>query len=218
MTYAKVNVYVLNLEVLRRSLDLEQVFSPLSVGMRKSQEFAQKVAKEASSDPDYVDAVWDQESYIEESLLGGAFVVCQASIKLVVSEIGKLHARYKRDSNKDLTTTDGTKRNIMRLGSRVVRRTGYSQIEIMNAFANYFKHRAEWSSWTRATGLAKPTIAIVAAVGGKEGMSRNLLQGAKALGNRSGDDLHVFAKILDNWRSEAIRKYESELKSKNLIS
>jgi hypothetical protein len=214
--YHKTNFYLLHLEALRHSLDL--VLNPLSVGIRKGEEFAHRIAKEASNDPLYVDAVWDEETYIEESLLGAAFVVCQASITALVSEIKKLHARYQRSECKDLTTTDGKKESIMRLGSPMVRKTGYSKIEIMNAFANYFKRQTEWPSWTRATGLAKGTIAVITAVGAKEGMSRNMLQGAKALGNRSDHDLHVFAKILDDWRSAATRKYATELRSKNLIS
>ena len=218
MVYHKVNYYHLSLEVLRQSFDLDLVLSPLSIGIRKSQEFAQEIVRDADNDPLYVDAIWDQETYVEESLLGAAFVACQACITGVVSEVGKLHARYKKSTGKDLATTDGKKVTIMRLGSRLVRRSGYTQIEVMNAFANYFKHQAEWSSWTRATGLAKETITVIARVGAKQGMSRNLLHGAKALGNRSGHDLHVLAKILDDWRSAVTRKYETELTDKGLIS
>src|SRR5437773_1587319 len=146
MIYHKTNFYLLNLEALRHSLDLDQVFSPLSVGIRESQEFAHRIAKDATNDPVYVDAVCDEETYIEESLLGAAFVVCQASITAVVSETKKLHTRYQKSASKDLTTTDGKKESIMRLGSPMVRKTGYSKIEIMNAFANCFKHQTEWPS------------------------------------------------------------------------
>ena len=218
MAYYKVNFYALNLDSLRHGPDLHQVLSPLAFGIKKSQEFLDEIAKNSSNDPMYVDAMADEQTYIEESLLGAAFVVCQASITAVVSEVKKLHARYQRNANKDLATTDGKKESIMRLGNPIKRKIGYSKIEIMNAFANYFKHQTEWSSWTRASGIAKGTIAVISAAGAKDGMSRNMLQGAKAVGNSSGHDLTIFVKLLDDWRSAVSRKYETELKKRHLIT
>jgi hypothetical protein len=46
-----------------------------------------------------------------------------------------------------LKSSDGTERGIMNLGSPIGD-GGYSKIQVINAFANYFKHRDEWPPTT----------------------------------------------------------------------
>ncbi len=87
--------------------------------------------------------IWinDEVGGIEE-LLGVAFVACQVHITYIASHIRMLHRHAAgRPRSARLTTTDGTRTGIMQHGFTAAAGTPYSPVEVMNAFANHYKHR-----------------------------------------------------------------------------
>lgn len=167
----------------------------------------------------YIDAVVDEECEVIEQLLGTSFVVCQTYITGVVSRVIGLHQLHTRqDSSNPLTTTDGSKTAIMKFGAKRVGKTPYTAPEIINAFANFFKHREEWrGAWEKLTGNQRYTAQTISKAGAKRGSSGNLRTGAEVLGNRNYSDTLKFAKIVSDWAKKLESGYVSELMARGLI-
>ncbi|MCP2519525.1 hypothetical protein NLC26_00340 [Candidatus Aminicenantes bacterium AC-708-M15] len=173
---------------------------------------------EKSGDQEYLDVVVDEETYYIEEFLGIAFVVCQTDITYVVSKIKSLHKYCKESVKVELTSTDSSKENIMKLGSKFLHQTPYTAVQVIDAFANYFKHREEWNlSWESPHKNARKTIKILRAVGASPFSTSNFRMISKKLGNKNFDNLMIFSDIIQDWRKNLHDKYEEELKIKGLL-
>ncbi|HEX4159942.1 MAG TPA: hypothetical protein VHY79_15865 [Rhizomicrobium sp.] len=82
----------------------------------------------------------------------------------------------------------------------------FSQVEVLWALGNYFKHRDEWdrSEWDTPTASRRFTIRALIAAGLEPSSSGNLREGATALGNAAFSEMAVFERIIDEWAA-AIR-------------
>src|SRR6267143_671924 len=126
-----------------------------------------------TGDAEWLDIVVDEECAIIEDLIGTAFVVCQTYITGVVSRIVGLHTYHDKNGPNPLVTTSGVKHapkgispSILRFGSRKIGRSGRTAVELIDAFANYFKHHEEWTgSWSNLKGGSAATARAVMSVG-----------------------------------------------------
>lgn len=171
-----------------------------------------------NSEPDYIDAVGDTECDVIEALIGTAFVTAQTEITATASRVKRLHNKFKRDRpDFTLSTTTSAKANIFHTSSPIVR-SPYSAVEILNGFANYFKHRDEWDAqWRNATPPQQDTIAVIMAAGAEPGSTGNLRTAAHVLGADGINGLIEFSEIIANWRKSLAAGYEAELRSLDLL-
>jgi len=168
--------------------------------------------------PEYYDAVIDELSDLCESLVGVSFVVCQTYITSVVSTVMKLHDIYNRSQrDSPLCTTAGKKKSIVSFGSSRLDGTPYSLVQVLDASANYFKHKDEWrASWSSLDNMSKRTAEIIKAAGASEGSTGNLRTLAEAVGNDNFHDTDKYVDILRDWTQELHDAYQKEFKDLGL--
>lgn len=215
----KPNLY----RVLFRLLDISDFHStlartldPLARAIREASSNTREARR--TKDQEFIDVIVDDECEVVESLLGSAFVVCQVYMTRVVSITKALHRIFNGDQGRRLRTSDGSKSGILEVGSQYVGSSAYRDVQIIDALANYFKHRDECSvDWRDIPVKAQDTATIIRAVGCTPGSTANLRTGAEALGNNDYESMSVFATRLENWRNNLSDLYETELKSEGLL-
>ena len=117
-----------------------------------------------------------------------------------------------------LSTTDGSKTGIMRFGNQPLLDTQYSQVQAINAFANYFKHHEEWDGpWEQLKGKPAGTVPVLLMTGAKQFSTGNFRTAAERLGTVSYENLEVFAKILRGWGQAVHEQYDVELRERGLL-
>ncbi len=178
---------------------------------------ARAIDEARASNDDSYDYIVDEETAFIENLLGIAFVLCQSYITFIVSHVNALHESCK-ENNIQLSTTDGSKAGILKLGSQVLAGTLYSQVQIIDAFANYFKHHEEWDGpWDRLGGKPGQTVKMLLATGANQYSSGNFRTAAEKLGNQSYEDMTTYTEILRTWGRAVYDQYDTELGSKGLL-
>jgi hypothetical protein len=210
------NIYSILLRLAHfrsRTTTLERVLDQLAEAVHECEKSVDRA--KLSGNEDYIDSVVDDECDVVESILGTAFVVSQAEITALIAPIKRIHKRAEADGH-ILRSSDGTKLNIMTLGSPIVA-ADYSKIQVIDAFANYLKHRDEWvRPWAKADGNAKRTVEIIRCAGAEEGSSGNLRSGLKALGIQSRDLRKLLTEVTVCEKAVA-NAYENELVSLKLL-
>jgi hypothetical protein len=208
------NLYLIHLRLLRGDTvfpALEDVLGPIGAAIADSSRHIDEAC--ATKDEEWFEAVTDEECEVIEELLGTSLVVCQAYITSVVSRVLGI-LRFADRRGHTLKSVAPKRDHIVSATSTYCGNTGFTNIQVMDAFANYFKHRFEWSSdWSKAGGPAARTITIVRAAGASEGSSGNLRTGAEVLGNSDYSDLSVFSEILETWRAGLEATVRAELAS-----
>lgn len=159
-----------------------------------------------------------EEEAVVEDFLGVAFEVAQtAYVTAVVSRLTHMHQVSLAQDCTELTTTDGSKRGMLRHGFRPAPKSPYSRPEIVDAFANYYKHREEWGpDWGTLTGKQQETARIISSAGAHQSSPMNLRTGAKYLGNPKYSEVTTLVKVLSPWREALVRAYREEIRSKLL--
>jgi len=96
--------------------------------------------------------------------------------------VKRLRTRFQGDyPGQQLTTTTDKKGDIIAFGGSAVA-GNYTSVEVINAFANYFKHGDEWDSqWRASKQQQQETIDILRAAGARPGSTGNLRTGAGLL-------------------------------------
>jgi hypothetical protein len=157
--------------------------------------------------------LWSYEAYREgkgdetEGLLAVAFVVAQTHVTQVVSRTLRVLESAKL-AGQTLNvfgppSTKVSRYHILRTASELVPGTTYTQVEVLEAFANYFKHHEEWrGDWAKLKDdKAQKTANVIVAAGAKKGSAANFRSGAEALGNGSYKNVGVFVSIISAWRA-----------------
>lgn len=159
----------------------------------------------------YAEELIDEECDFIEAIAGSAFVVGQTYITGVVSAVMRLKA------DAAVTAIPSTKRSILKFMAPAVGSTSFTLPELVDAFANYFKHRDEWSfDWKKLEGRSVETSKMISDVGAKSGCSGNLRIGLEAIGyadyrvGKMGDDLA-------EWQAAVHAECKRRLKSANLV-
>ena len=214
------NPYHDNLNLVQRCL------SPLAAAISTSRERAESPHRYAADyyDDNHMSAEdktdenrFVSECNVTETLLGSAFVICQAHITYVVSNLMQLHKMIDHRSM-ELITTDGSKSSILRFEGQPVETSGLMQIEAVDALANYFKHHSEWPTkfmrgWVvdqRKKHVAE-SVDRVKRLGLCAHCSENLRIGAKMLGLGDEYDVTKLIPVLKEWHTSLVKTYRAEL-------
>ena len=215
-----VNLYRVHIELVKLRTDtdpLRRVLGPIGDAIKGICRYLDGLEKKGY-DPDHIDAIVDDETVVIEELLGTAFVVCQTHISGVVSRIIRLHNYLASQGHANNRKPGQLKKDLLRMDSAQIPGSGRWQVEVINAFADYFKHHDEWPrQWKRGNDQQNRTAEIIRSVGAEEGSTGNLRTGAKRLGNKTYEDVQVFADILKDWGKKLLKRYQSKLRSRNLI-
>jgi hypothetical protein len=183
-TALQFHLHLLDIEISNDAY--ESVLATLGTGIR--------MAAERIEDARDEDGIIDYETEIIENMLGVSYVVCQIQITAVVQ------------AALNVPSHSLNAHNVRGCGPRF--NDDYSKIEVLWALASYFKHRDEWTrkTWTRLSGPARPTVAVIKAAGLKFGSTGNLRTGAVALGNDSYTNVALFEEIIRSWSAD-VRKH-----------
>lgn len=167
----------------------------------------------------YLTTVTDDEVNVIEDLLGIAYVACQTYITKVVSDIKWLHKSSDKSNPACMfKTTSDSKDSILSFGSQVIPSVGYTKVQIIDAFANYFKHRDEWSvDWHELDPKSEKTAKIIMAAGASSGCTVNLRRASEVLGNEIFKNTMIFFDIVDKWYKKLYECYKAEFKNMGLI-
>ena len=165
----------------------------------------------SSASPNYRTVEDEHEIEVVELLIGSAFVLGQAAIAQAVAIVKRIH----EDARKPLWIP-GSKDEIMETAAPEHNATGLSKISIINAAANYYKHRYEW--WDDWSGplKSKPTIDVVVKLGLLRNGDRNLQRALWAL-EIHPDNLTPLAQIIGEWRSQLAKEIETQLIDHRLL-
>jgi hypothetical protein len=183
------------LRMLERSAEDRWVLDSVSVLGKRIEESINDInSAAAGGDEEFAEAVADEECERIERLLGSVFIMCQVHITDIVST-GIKCLRIRRPPK-----VKYEKEFLLRLGPAWRRGSKMTLVEILDAFANYFKHRDEWGArWRKLPGVARRTAYTIRKVGARPGSSGNLRLGAEVLGNPSYKDVKALAKIVRDW-------------------
>ena len=149
---------------------------------------------------------------IIESQIGLILVISQTYISQVISMIRNIHVDFSKFFKADFSEYPEKKNDLISEFNPLVGGYSFTNIEAINALANYFKHHEEWgSNITKLRGNNKKTADIVQQMGGNLSMalwsSRNLTNCIKKLGVSSFDNLYIIPEIVDSWKLEIGNQY-----------
>ena len=185
----------------------ERVLDEIGNAIRKSDN---KIELTEGLHPGLVDSMIDDETEVIEYLLGTTFILCQAYIAEAVSKVMSLH-KYANSKKISLKTSSSKRCDILRYGYEG---DGFSSAEVVDGFANYFKHRDEWATnWQKLPERAQKTVRIIQSAGAESGSTGNLRQGSRFLGNPDFDETLIFLDKLEHWHLDLIDAYRSEFKN-----
>lgn len=215
-----VNLYAMKLqmmEVSARSHTLESVLRSLDESLRTVCDELNSL-DEQDLLPEHQEALLDDGIDYIESLLGAAFVTCQAEVSQVVSQVKWMHEYLSKRGEQPLTCCGPDKKDILTLDSPQFGASGYSEIQVIDAAANYFKHNSEWShDWSRLVGKQRKTADILESVGvesGKTGAIRTL---AEVLDNKEYSETRRFAVMVSGWHANVVATVRRELAGRGLV-
>ncbi|MBA4391852.1 MAG: hypothetical protein C0399_13085 [Syntrophus sp. (in: bacteria)] len=197
---------------------LKNILEPVGTAIKKlSVSFNNQCRTDFGDDE--TEAISDYACESIEGLLGVAFVVCQTHITSVVSNVKRLHVFFKAREKRSIAGFSDKKLFILRQGGVVVAGSDYTDIQTIDAFANYFKHREEWpAKWEKMKkGNPANMRDIILSCGGSCGSSGNLRTGAAILGNEDYHKVSVFADRLYKWHSNLYSFYSQQLKNEGIL-
>jgi hypothetical protein len=156
----RMNWYVSHIRSI--SHDSNEVLQSVLRTIGKAALIAERRIEDASKSHNIEDVaeVAAEENIFIEDLLGCALVVSQGYITRITSRLRYLHKCLKRDGH-CLSIIPGTKNipnkpDLMKACSSLVAGMDYTQIQVIDAFANYFKHHEEWpAKWDEASNQAQ---------------------------------------------------------------
>lgn len=209
--------FMTSLELDRCYPTLERVLEPLGHAIA-SADNALSDKNLTDLHPHHVEAIEDKETWIIENLLGAAFITCQTHISLVVSTVMGLHACVRKNSTAPLSCCGDNKASVLSLGSPLVGHSGYTAVQVIDAAANYFKHRAEWDpEWKKLNTLQQMTADVLTAIGATPGSSGNMRTVAEVLGNPRFSKTSAFVSTVMGWHHAVEEAHRNELRTMRLI-
>jgi hypothetical protein len=215
--YQAVNPYHLMLRLLSLDADdapFAMTLAPIGKAIRGS---INRIENEANAVAEDAAVITDDEVELIENLLGTAFVVCQTEITAVVSRAKRLHAFFQAREGRPLGLND-SKTSILSLGAGTIAGSSCSDVEVIDAFSNYFKHRDEWpTDWAELGGRRAATVAVITAAGAKQGSTGNLRAGARALGNPQFHTVSIFGEAVGVWATTVKEAYRVALESEGVM-
>jgi hypothetical protein len=166
-------------------------------------------------------SIQDQRDFLAAAeLLGLAFVAAQSFITLIRTEliaVNNVHLRYLKSP---LSFAGSNGYDALKLAP-TLSAANCSEVEAINAVANYWKHSEEWPVSEAKSGTQvrevwvsgknnKRTVEIITALRLVPNSDGNLRKAAKALGVKDFEDLSPIRKILKSWATELLKKARIE--------
>jgi hypothetical protein len=193
---------------------LLRIFDTLSQGVRACEEAFN--AAQASADEEYIDSTTESETLVVEAIIGTAFVLAQTEIESTAKMVKQLHDRAAKDGH-TLTSTKPERWEVLKAHSPRLAGTNYTRVEVINSFANYFKHRDAWNAmWKHLKADEQRTVDVISAAGAQPLSTANLRTGLTTLGINYTEVEKVLDEMLA-WKSSVIAAYRSELQSKGIL-
>jgi hypothetical protein len=215
------------LELMRVDLEgdtLDQLHTAVEQGIALTSQRIKQATR--SGDQEYLDAVTDDECVRIEELLGLAFVVAQTFITSVRSRIAALSDGCKHEFGRPLSFIGDPKAyGALKIGDTMPGGSVYTEIETINAVANYWKHQEDWPThlekkddyckiaWdtARMRDNEKRTVKIVVGIGMSPSFTGNLRAAARAFGVASYEDLSLVREKLRRWADSLYEKARLEM-------
>lgn len=197
MSWDPLDAHLTSLSLRTDGAMLRDTLDPIGRAIGETSKRIEEIVR--STHTNDADILVDDGCELIENLLGAAFIVCQTQITAVLSA-GVQLASYCAKKGVKFTAFAATKDAVLATGAPVMN-GGVTKIQFIDAVANYFKHRDEWSAidWSSLTGLSKRTADKIQLGGLSAGSTGNLRSAAQALGNPSYDEVHVFGNVIDAW-------------------
>jgi hypothetical protein len=154
---------------------------------------------------------WANTDPVIEALYGAAFVVCQASITAIASRVQDVHTCAEGEG-KELASTPRTKRDLLKFQSTTVPGKHVTEIQAIDALANYFKHNHQWPrGWINPTKQNKETIDTLELLGIRFGGTKTLRTAMESL--FESDLPQIATVVITNWHTAIVNKLKEELTS-----
>jgi hypothetical protein len=183
-----------------------------------------------SGDEWFHEAVTDTECDRIEQLLGWAFVAAQTFITTVRSRLCRLSQVCEEDIGKPLSFVTSVKAyEVLKMADKTLKVPLYTELEVINAVANYWKHQEEWPTRMEPKGEnldrvwdqeqmvhnnEKRTAEIITSIGMSPSSTGNLRTAVEAFGiDSSYEDLSPIRDRLRTWAESLKEKSQSEVES-----
>jgi hypothetical protein len=199
----------------RMDFQLREMLRPIGSAIAASDENIGNIENQFSADIENEDdrqLIFEEADIIKQNLLGLAFVAGQAYITAVVSRLIKLstHHNFAKSLKKDRQA--GSVRSAMLRFGFCDDNTAFPRIEVLDAFANYYKHADEWDEkWKNLKNRQADTAKVIRFAGASPHNSvyANLSAGANFL-DCVGDlsNLYPFEKVFSEWREGIVGAYK----------
>lgn len=153
---------------------------------------------------------------IMEVQLGLPLVACQTYLTRIVATVGYVHSDFGTLLNRDVHYPSKGKRELMASFGRPITSSRFTDIEILDGLANYFKHHDEWGSSRRSLDRRSlRTIEIVQELCGETHWSfwvtNRLQRGLGHLGIRQMRDARDLLRMIDAWKRSIGEACSNEL-------
>lgn len=215
--YVKTNVYAMVLQFIDTSAEYElgPVLQPLESAILA---IDNRISDLAKLDDDEAQLVIDDECAYVDDLLGAAFVMAQRYLTVVTSSMVRLskHAKTEKGATWPLPTE-----KFPMLENYGPASPGDASVRFavaVNAASNFFKHESEWPHpWSSLPWREAQTFNAVRGFGVVETSSGNLRSIAKGLGVTEYRRLQPLTDGLDQWRTDLLGAFRSELSNLGLL-
>lgn len=162
---------------------------------------------------DIAELIWEDTNAAVDDLHGAAFVICQAAITSIVSRVKTLH-KFAQSAGNAINSVPNDKGQLLAFKSAVIPSKTVTQVEAIDALANYFKHHDEWrAGWADPDARSKAAIATLQALGFQYGNSA-ILRNAVTLFE---SDLLALVNAVNVWHEAIVAELRKELISLGLL-
>ena len=170
----------------------------------------------------FLDTVLEESINTLEDLLGLTMVICQTRITQIITRVKRLEIFCNAEHNHQITLR--TSKDSLMVLDPFSPIPEVTSIQVLNAYANYFKHKDEWpENWSNLSHLnqlpkqTQATISILKQTGATENLNNAFRNAANLLGNQVFYDIYVYNNRLDVWAEEIHNQIERELKAVGII-
>jgi len=213
------------LELVDMAVNDQALDDLYSVLEREIASSSRRVEVASRSGDEWLQEIEDHESERIERLLGWAFLAAQTFITTVRMRLKWLSDVCNKEDGGCLSSvTTWSHQEVFRSAERMRNHPSYTEIEVINAVANYWKHHDEWPTrlehndacLVRVWDLLQMknhrlTVEIVTAIGMSPASTGNLFEACEALGVAIPGGLFAIRRKLDNWATSLQKKARSEV-------
>jgi hypothetical protein len=210
------NLYKIHLDLISLAFQYDisvDVLHELRKTLQRIHDRTIDITKDLSQDN--AEFIWRDTNSVIEDLHGAAFVISQSSITAIVSRLKAIH-QFAQSAGTPIISIPREKKDMLTFKSAVISSTGTSQIQAIEAFANYFKHNDEWpSGWVNPDPRSKPTIDSLHALG-FQFYNDSILRNAMQLFD-SNRNLLALANSVSEWHEAILKELKTEFASSGVI-